>query len=537
MNGCSRWPWFLLVFAAAFFTFLPDLRNGLLDWDDAGYIIENSFIHSLSFDTIRRAFTEFHCSYWAPLTWLSLAIDYAVWGLNPLGYHLTNNLLHAANTGLFFLLAVDMLGGYSRRHPDSFLSAPYTAVFCATAAALLFGVHPMRVESVAWVAERKDVLSVFFGLGALLAYLKYAGESSGRECGGSLFRSSGVKFYGVMVFCYSLSLMSKATLITFPFALLILDWFPLGRLKRERILLLLAEKIPLLFLAVSASLVTMQAMAVSSKSLAEIDLTTRILVAFRAIATYLRLTIMPADISPVYFHPNRLSPGLDSGAAILLVLAITIICLRYTEKLPVLLATWSVFLITVFPVLGLTQNGPQELAPRFTYVPGMALSLLAGVGVMALCYGNIAGGAAKKMICLTAVVVLCVGYAAVTVRDIRFWKDDISLWSRVIELQPHVFGRAYIQRAIILFRTGEYRRALVDTNEGLAIAMKKNYGAIHEIYALRARIRGGMNDSQNSINDYATAIELSKEPFKSRYSLELQKVVQGFSASRQNRLE
>ena len=510
-----KWPLFWCVVIVVFACFIPDLSNSFLDWDDFGYVVDNVYIRSLSFETVIWAFTKFYCNYWAPLTWLSLAVDYSVWGLNPVGYHLTNNFIHALNAGLFFLIAHHLLTRYATRHPGSLLRDAATVLGCSLLAALFWGLHPLRVESVAWAAERKDVLSTLFGLGAVLAYLRYtdAPETGQKPASPRVFLRS--PRYWVMLLLYALSLSSKAMLITLPVVLLILDWFPLQRnlAKFDKLRLAILEKLPLLLIAALASAKTMQAMAITSVPLAHISLTTRVLVAFTSILQYLRQLVFPFGISPVYFHPGKVSFDLGHGVAIAVFAAISGFCLLKVRRHPAFLAAWLLFLVTIFPVLGLTQNGPTELAARFTYIPVLSLSLLGAVGVAAFRarmpkWGRgVRGGAAMVL----------AGCALVTVRDIGTWKNDITLWSRVIELQPHKFGKAYFQRSLFLNIAGEYEKALADVNEALSAAKLKKYGGIHEIYVQRAKIRRNMKDFDGAIADLSTAIELSGVPYTEEY--------------------
>lgn len=515
----KKWPYFWIVASIVFACFLPDLKNELLDWDDAGYILENANIGSLTFETVRWAFTEFFCNYWAPLTWLSLAVDYAFWGFNPVGYHLTNNIFHSLNAGLFFLITYQMLNRYAARNSSRAFSASNNSILiCSILAALFFGIHPLRVESVAWAAERKDMLSMLFGLGALLAYLKYTEVAEAHVH--PFYRQPS---YWAMLAFFLLSLLSKAMLITLPIVLFVLDWFPLRRLNRDNVRWLVLEKLPLLFLSALASLITMKAMAISSKTLAEINVSARVLTAFKSVLTYLRLSLLPIDISPVYFHPVNVTLGAEYIIAILLVMAISVWCAMTVRQRPVFLSVWLIFLITLFPVLGLTQNGPQEMAPRFTYMPGMALSILAAIGVM---FVHVRISASRKWAVALWIGVLAIlaGFAIVTVRDIGYWKNDVALWSRVIELQPHRFGRAYSQRAVILYRQGRYFEALADASEALGIAERKKYAALHELYALRARILKNISDFGGAAADFNKAMESSPEPFRRIYSVELEAV-------------
>jgi len=476
-RGPWAWAGFALVALLVLVAFAPALRGGLLDWDDAGYVVENEAIRSLSPGTVWWALTQFCCNYWAPLTWLSLGLDRALWGLDPFGYHLTNNLLHAANSGLLFLVVARLLaraGG----------AAPGPARAGALLAALLWGLHPLRVESVAWVAERKDVLSAFFGLLAVLAYLEHAAREAG-DPGARPWSFLRRPAYLAAAALFLLSLLSKAALVTLPPALLLLDAWPLRRLGGPGRRSALLEKLPLLAMAAAASLVTMAAMAPTQRTLAEIGLSTRVIVAFTSLATYLRLTLMPAGISPVYFHPNRVELSAAALTAIGLVLALSAGAALAARRRPALLLGWLFFLVTLAPVIGLTQNGKQELAPRFTYVPGMALSALAGAG-FAFLLVRLRGGASRAGAWAAAAAILA-GLAAVTARDIGHWRDDVALWSRVVELDPS-FGLSFEQRAHALERAGRFPEALADVERAERIAVAKGYAGLPKIQMMRGRL-------------------------------------------------
>jgi hypothetical protein len=508
-----KWPVFWLVVAATFACFAPALRNGLLDWDDAGYVLENVHIRSLSLETVRWAFTEFCCNYWAPLTWLSLAADFALWGIDPVGYHLTNVVLHALNAGLLYLICLRLLrppAAAGEGTPED-----PTASACAGLAALFFGLHPLRVESVAWVAERKDVLSALLGLGAVLAYLRFAqgtrpGPGASR---GAFLRSSR---WWLVLALYGGSLLGKATLITLPFALLVLDWYPLRRLARGGDRGVLLEKVPLLLPALGAALITARAMAPTSKTLAEIDGTTRVVTAFTSLLQYLWLTAFPVGISPVYFHAGNTGVRADHLAAIVVVVALGAWAVLGARRRPAILAGGLLFVGMIFPVLGLAQNSNQEIAARFTYFPSMPLSLLAAAGIVATRDRLSVGGRGRRLL-WGAVGAMLVALAALTVRDIGAWRDDGTLWSRVIELRPHRFGKPYAQRAIFLEGAGRIEEALADVDEALAIASRKRYGAIHEIYAHRARLRRRVGDAEGALGDFGAAIEVAPEPYRSMY--------------------
>jgi len=508
---------FFLVVVLSFLCFMPTLFNTLLDWDDAGYINENKHIQSLSFETVLWAFTEFHNNYWAPLTWLSLAVDYAVWGLNPVGYHLTNNLLHALNAGMFFLLSFNLLTGYLTVRPSedgkpSLLNSQ-NALYCSLFAALFFGLHPLRVESVAWATERKDVLSIFFGILSTIVYLRYAQaqpETTGRPGQTASFFTSHAYRLSVILFC--LSLLSKVTLITLPAVFLVMDWFPLRRITRTTIRKILMEKVPYIILAILASALTVKAFAGDIKTLEYSDFFTRVLFAFHAIITYLTMTVWPLGISPVYLHPGKIA-AMNTGylLPILVFTCITAFCVYSFRRRPLFLSVWLIYLITLFPVLGLIQAGSTYMAARFTYAPGLAISFLTGVGLTSIVV-RISGSSLLRRSILTGAVLVLLFSSIITVRDIGFWKNDVTLWTRVIAVQPRVMGLAYLYRSLAFENLGDHQRALEDINEAFAIAKQKNYGGIHEIYVVRARVFKKMGELDRALDDLTTAIELSAYP-------------------------
>jgi hypothetical protein len=261
----------LAVVTALFY--VPVLDAGFLNWDDPAYVSQNPEIQrALSWHTVGWAFRTYQEGIWHPLTWLSLALDHAIYGLDARGFHLTNLLLHVANTVLVFVVWCRLTGAVAR------------AAFVAA----LFGLHPMHVESVAWVTERKDVLSTFFWLLTMLAYTRHA-------------RVGTVGAYVLVAVAYALGLLAKPMLVTLPFVLLLLDWWPLRRLGRHAIL----EKIPLLAGALCVIWIGIRAVAeVSAGAVPDpIPLGARVANAIVATTKYLWLTIWPLRLSPWYSHP------------------------------------------------------------------------------------------------------------------------------------------------------------------------------------------------------------------------------------------
>lgn len=502
-----RWICFWLVCSFVFISFLPDLRNGLLDWDDAGYILENTNIHSLSFETVSWAFSSFHLNYWAPLTWLSLAVDYSIWGGNPIGYHLTNNILHALNAGLFFLVCLELLSirpAVLRQADMPFLPNSFYLP-CAMLAAVFFAVHPLRVESVAWATERKDVLSLFFGLLAILFYLRHIRASSSRSTGSHHNATGQIsRHYWFSLVFFSLSLMSKSLMITLPVVLLILDWFPLKRMKSTVMARVLLEKIPYFLLSGAAAVLTMSAQA---QAIEPINLYTRLLNAFSSIIAYLRLTVWPFDLNPFYVHPFNI-PELTFEYALPIVLffGITICCGLLLRRQPLFMAIWLIYLVTLLPFLGLTQQvGAQAMAGRFTYFAGLPLALLFSLGVSAA-FAHLAASRTALIALGVGLTVLLLVNGYLTLREIAFWKDDVTLWTRVIELSPNT-GRAYFQRSHAYRLKRDYKKSLSDIEQAIAIAKNKQYRAMHELYLKRAAIRADMGEFDRAVTDYTKALE------------------------------
>ena len=490
---------FAIVAFLTFICFLPDLGNALLEWDDSGYILNNTHIHTLSLETFRGAFGDFYLNYWAPLTWLSLAFDYALWGTNPVGYHLVNNLLHALNAGMFFLVSRELLSAHARTGAGDPISSR-VSLYCALLAALLFAIHPLRVESVAWATERKDVLSLFFGLPAVLFYLRHVRTTESRTW-------SFTFWYVLSLVFFLLSLLSKSLVITLPAVLLVLDWFPLKRLKTTGIPALLLEKLPYFLLSGVVSLITMRAQVNAITSFEQINLFTRVLNGFNSIMAYVRLSVWPFDISPFYVHPNTItSVSLDYAVAILFFVVVTLFCILTLKRLPILMAVWLIYLITLLPFLGFTQVGPQAMAGRFTYLAGLPLALLFAVGVTFL-YARIADSRSATVTLGIGVALLLSLNGFLTVREISFWKDDVTLWTRVIDLSPHVSGRAYFQRSNAYRISRDYQRSIEDIDKAFVIAKKKNYNAMHELYVARAGIYSDMGAFAEVVADYTKALE------------------------------
>ncbi len=389
-----------------------------IHFDDNRYLTENPIVKGgLSWRGLGWAFTTLHASNWHPLTWLSHMLDVQLFGLDPGPHHLVNVAFHAANAALLFLVLVRMTGARGR---SAFV-------------AVLFAVHPLHVESVAWVAERKDVLSTFFGLLALGAYVRYAERPSPRR-------------YALVALAFAASLLAKPMWVTFPLLLLLLDAWPLRRIaglalpteepqaaaQPASMQQLLIEKAPLLALALASSVVTMVAQNHGGALTGfELGLGPRLGNAAISYVKYLGKTFWPEPLAIFYPHPGDALPlGQAAGAAALLCV-VTAAALWQARRQPWLTVGWLWFLGTLVPVIGVVQVGGQAMADRYTYLPIIGLFIALAWGAHHL-LGAWRSGVPLRVAAAVATVVLC----AATWRQLGFWSDHDKLFQHAIEVTP-----------------------------------------------------------------------------------------------------
>jgi len=406
----------LLLVVATLALYNPVNRHPFVNYDDDRYITENPHVHNgLTWPTITWAFTATEQGNWHPLTWLSHALDYQLFHQNPAGHHLTSLLIHAANAVLLFLF---LMYATRRLGPSLFVAA-------------LFALHPINVESVAWVAERKNVLCTFFFFATLIAYCWYARQPDWRR-------------YLVFAGLFVLGLMSKPMVITLPFVLLLLDYWPLGRIRGGRadataapLSKLVVEKLPLIALSAASAVITMQAQRAGGamRSTAQFSLAVRLENAVMAYAMYLWKMIWPSHLSPIYPHPGDSLAGWQVGTSALVLLAMTAVALKFRAR-RYLLTGWLWFLGTLVPVIGLVQVGDQAMADRYAYIPL--------VGIFIMIAWRIADLADSKQIGLVvrvipaACVLLALSFA--TNRQLGYWSSNYDLWTHAVA----VTGRNFI---------------------------------------------------------------------------------------------
>ncbi len=417
---------------AAFAVFAPALGCRFVNYDDPDYVTDNPHVlEGLSAAGTRWAFTTFSASNWHPLTWLSLQLDATLWKgpdarPDPRGFHLTNVLLHAANAALLFLALRALTGAFWR----------------SLAVALLFAVHPLRVESVAWVTERKDVLSALLGFLALWAYAGYS-------------RAPSLRRYLAVLAPFGLSLLAKPMLVTLPCLLLVLDGWPLRRARAAGDWWqLAAEKLPLFVLVVASGAVTVRAQAESVGGTELFPPHVRLENAALSYVAYLAKTVWPAGLAVYYPHPvfpEGMSEGLPPvkvAAAVLLLGAVTAAAVALRRRAPYLLAGWLWYLGTLVPVIGLVQVGGQAYADRYTYFPQVGLLLAVCWGAAAVMPRSLPRAA--PAVAAAAAVVL----AALTRDLIPVWHDSVALWEHTIG----VTGRSPL--ALVNLGVGQEERRL-----------------------------------------------------------------------------
>jgi tetratricopeptide (TPR) repeat protein len=443
-------------------------------YDDQEYVTENSHVQEgITVDGIIWAFTTFHAANWHPLTWLSHMLDCELYGLNPVGHHWTNLTLHVVNTILLFLLLKLMTG----------------AIWRSAFVAALFALHPLHVESVAWVSERKDVLSTFFGLLMIYTYCRYVDKSC-------------FKTYLPVIIFLCLGLMAKPMLVTIPFVLLLLDFWPLKRFqyKEEYGLLpykgayysfkgnyrLIVEKIPLFIPVVISCILTFFAQKSDSavKALVVLPLKTRITNALVSYVSYIKKTIWPHKLSVFYPHPGKTLPSWQIVGAILLIVVVCFIAIRSSKKYPYMAVGLFWYLGTLVPVIGLVQVGDQAMADRYTYVPLIGIFIAISWGASDMLkkwnYRNI-------FLCISAVTVLF-AFTARTFSQTSHWKSGITLFEHAIKITENNYiahnnlatslGSIDLDRAISHYKEAlkifpNYAIAL--ENLGIALSKKGNY--------------------------------------------------------------
>ena len=446
----------VLVFAA----FMPALLAGWVGWDDDSLVLEQTQYRGFSADSLRWMFTTSFSGHFQPLTWLSYALDYKLyewgsWDLNEVGFHLMNVAIHALTAVAFYFVARRLLA--IATGTVALLRSPSLTLAAAFAAAL-FAVHPLRAESVAWIAERRDVLSGLFFILAVGAYLRYAAPAPppiANDTKGSARSGLRSAYIGTII-AAGLSMLAKAPAMTLPLVLLVLDVYPLGRWKRDR-RRMFVDKIPLLIMAVLGGMRAIQAQrtAGAMSSLSEHDLTARIAQACYGLTFYVQKTLLPLNLGPMYQMPPRdVLLGTMfwlSGTAVVIGL---VVCLAYRRRIPQIVSALAVYAIILGPVLGFVQSGRQIVADRYSYLSCLGFAVLAGGAVLAVLrrYER-AGDRNASALAGLGVTAIVVALAHANWNQTEHWDNPLALWWRAIQVSPNS-SVAHVNYANALGRMG-----------------------------------------------------------------------------------
>jgi cytochrome c-type biogenesis protein CcmH/NrfG len=483
-------------------------HHPFVNFDDDRYITDNYHVRAgLSWKTVEWAFTSYDQSNWHPLTWLSHALDCQLFGLNPAGHHYGNVLFHALNVVLLFLL-LQSATGFTWR---------------SLMVAALFAVHPVNVESVAWIAERKNLLSMMFFLLALWSYQSYA-------------RKPRVGGYLAVMALFACGLMAKPMVITFPFVLLLWDYWPLRRLWPEAppevrpfaaapFSWLLLEKVPLLALSAGSAIVTMQAQQAGGavRTVAEYPITVRLGNALVAYVRYVANAFWPVHLAPMYPHPGDSLKAWQVVGAVVFLLGVTAGVLAAKRK-RYLAMGWFLFLGTLVPMIGLVQVGAQAMADRYAYLPYLGLFVM-------VCWG-LADWAGQKPLAhwpAVAGAAALIALSILTYRQLGYWGDNVTLWTHTVEVTaPNFVAQDNLGGALIA--EGKIKEAMphfyaaVAINPGdpvsnlnIATNLQESgelqqavarYRAVLRMTpdaALRARAFSNLGSAYRSLGDYAEA--------------------------------
>lgn len=443
-RGLQRGNWFgptgghgatapALVGLVTLLVFLPALGNQFVNWDDEVNLVSNPHFRGLGWVELRWMFGNTLGGHYIPVTWLSFGLDYVLWGMRPAGYHATSVVLHTANAILFYFVARWLLR-------STVQAGERELTVGAAAAALLFSLHPLRVESVAWATERRDVLMGFFALLCVTAYLRAADRSRR----GALHRG----WYWTAAGLFALALLSKSVVVGLPVVLLLLDNYPLRRSVAEpqqtwgrTVFRLALEKTPFALLAAAVAAVTLTVGAGHRlmTSMETLGVLQRLAISTYALAFYLWKTVAPWPLSPLYtlFHPvvpwsaTYLVPSV-------VVVVITLAAILGYRRWPAGLIAWASYLVLLAPVVGILHNGAQIAADRYTYLSCAPWAILGGAGV-ACSRPAARNGKLSPLIgsaVMGAAAMLIVAFAGLTVRQEAVWRDSVTLWTHAASVEP-----------------------------------------------------------------------------------------------------
>jgi tetratricopeptide (TPR) repeat protein len=450
---------YILLLLVTFIAYEPVRHNGFISYDDRIYVTHNPHIQNgLTHQSLVWAFTTLYASNWHPLTWLSHMLDYQLFGLNPLWHHLTSLLLHLANAMLLFLVLKKMT----------------TAVWPSAFVAAAFALHPLHVESVAWVAERKDVLSTFFWLLTMIAYTYYA-------------QRPGIKRYLLTVLAFCLGLLSKPMLVTLPFVLLLLDYWPLERVHTGRtsrgaagrkrnyantrfrqfpFSRLIWEKLPLFILSALSGAVTLVAQRGAVVETNRLPVMFRISNAAVSYVKYLGKIFWPSRLAMLYPYPSEIME-LWPVIAVIILLLISVCFIYLARKYKYLPVGWLWYLGALIPVIGLVQVGSQAMADRYTYIPSIPIFIIVAFGAAELAAGR---RFRKTLLAASAVVILVIMLICTRIQ-LSYWRNGSAIFRHTLAVTENN-AIAHSGLGSILFEQQKFDDAAMHFRQALKIKPK-----------------------------------------------------------------
>jgi len=443
-------------------------------YDDVVYVIQNRNIQSgITPEGLRWAFSTKYADLWTPLVWISFMVDYQLFGLNAGGYHMTNLILHIMSTLLLFWLFNRMTG----------------AIWKSAFVAALFALHPLHVESVAWISERKDVLSAFFWMLTLCLYVYYTEKPA-------------IRRYLLVLFGFACALMSKPMVITLPVIMILLDYWPLGRFESKQgnlVLWQLKEKIPFFILSSALVIVSFYTPNEQETYIKWFPLSPRIANAPVAFMTYLERTFWPHDMAAFYPFPAQISLWLVLGT-FLLIIVITTIVVVMVKRMPFLFVGWMWYAVTIAPVIGIIQVSvyPYAMADRYHYLPSVGIVVMLAWGIPYL----IKSEQARKKILFPVGIAFLAIMAFLSWNQCGYWKNSIELWKHALQVtKDNYIAHNHLASALLI--QGKIEEAIYHNNEAILI-----YPDFARAYDSRGAAYSILGKHQQAIEDCSKAIRL-----------------------------